>query len=36
MSQAQIELTENPEDKHPFRKKQQKAVEEGRRRKNES
>jgi len=26
MSQAQIELTENPGDKDPFRRKQQRAV----------
>ena len=26
MSQAQIELTENPEDKNPFRRKQQRTV----------
>ena len=24
--QTQVELTDNPEDKHPFRKKQQKAI----------
>jgi len=26
MSQAQVELTENPKDKDPFRRKQQRAV----------
>ena len=25
IGQTQVELTDNPEDKHPFRKKQQKA-----------